>query len=281
MAPTKVLAKIANDAAKHSAAAQGVCQLSPEGCESTLEATAVEAIWGIARRRGSRLRARGIDNARQVRDAPESLLRRQLGIEGVRLQQELRGQPCYPLERNPAPKQRSCVSRSFGRPVTALAELQEAVAAYASRLGEKLRQQRQTAAVLVVFACTSAPERQPDSNAVTLTLPRATNDTRTLLHYARRGAKALFRSGHRYKKAGAIALALASEDAVQGELFAPGQQCQRAERLMQAVDAINARMGAGTIQFGAAGLSQPWRMKAELRSPRYTTRWDELPVARA
>ena len=95
------------------------------------------------------------------------------------------------------------------------------------------------------------------------------------------GAKALFRSGHRYKKAGAIALALASEDAVQGELFAPGQQCQRAERLMQAVDAINARMGAGTIQFGAAGLSQPWRMKAELRSPRYTTRWDELPVARA
>ena len=81
-------------------------------------------------------------------------------------------------------------------------------------------------------AAESRGNRQPDSNAVTLTLPRATNDTRTLLHYARRGAKALFRSGHRYKKAGAIALALASEDAVQGELFAPGQQRQGAERLI-------------------------------------------------
>jgi DNA polymerase V len=40
-------------------------------------------------------------------------------------------------------------------------------------------------------------------------------------------------------------------------------------------------MGRDTIAFASQGIERPWKLRADLRSPRYTTRWDELPVARA
>jgi DNA polymerase V len=50
----------------------------------------------------------------------------------------------------------------------------------------------------------------------------------------------------------------------------------RAERLMRAVDAVNARMGAETLRFASSGYGRGWKMRRERCSPCYTTRWDEL-----
>ena len=55
-------------------------------------------------------------------------------------------------------------------------------------------------------------------------------------------------------------------------------------RLMGEVDAINDRYGKGVIRVASAGVQvnkREWEMRQELRTPRYTTRWDEVPVARA
>ena len=70
----------------------------------------------------------------------------------------------------------------------------------------------------------------------------------------------------------------------QGELFTdeqltPGaihRERERSEALMRTLDAINARFGRDMLRPLSAGLAQPWRMKQAWRSPRYTTRWDEL-----
>ena len=78
----------------------------------------------------------------------------------------------------------------------------------------------------------------------------------------------------------AIAVALVPETQVQGNLLAPERDWQRDKRLMSAIDALNTRFGRGTISFAAEGLQQPWQMKAARRSPRFTTRWDELAIAR-
>jgi DNA polymerase V len=43
----------------------------------------------------------------------------------------------------------------FGRPVETIDELKEAIASYASRAGEKLRQQRLAAAAMTIFVTTS------------------------------------------------------------------------------------------------------------------------------
>ncbi len=70
----------------------------------------------------------------------------------------------------------------------------------------------------------------------------------------------------------------------QESLFGEGRK--EGEDLMEAVDRINREHGKGAIGLAAAGLPEgkghlgrEWTMKRQKRSPRYTTRWDELPVA--
>ncbi|WP_083626289.1 DUF4113 domain-containing protein [Rhodovulum sp. ES.010] len=49
---------------------------------------------------------------------------------------------------------------------------------------------------------------------------------------------------------------------------------------MQALDAVNARFGKKTMVLGSEGTGRAWAMRAEYRSPRYTTRISDLPVER-
>jgi DNA polymerase V len=56
---------------------------------------------------------------------------------------------------------------------------------------------------------------------------------------------------------------------------------ERSGRLMAALDACNRRHGRGSVFPAAAGVERQrkrWATKFELRSPRYTTRLDEVPV---
>jgi len=55
----------------------------------------------------------------------------------------------------------------------------------------------------------------------------------------------------------------------------------RQKALMATLDRINETFGRGTVRLGAEGLQQAWAMKQDRRSPRYTTRWDEVPVVHA
>ncbi|MEM9511143.1 MAG: Y-family DNA polymerase [Cyanobacteria bacterium P01_E01_bin.48] len=282
IAPTKVLAKIANHAAKRSPHRNGIFNVSTYAEPDTLlQSINVSDIWGIGKRYAKWLRDRHINTALAFRDANKSLIRKKMGVVGARLQLELRGVSCLPLDLCPSPKRETCVSRSFGRAVTSLDELKEAIALYASLVAEKLRQQRQVTPLLHVFARTSVHDRNPYDNAVTLSLPMATNTTPELLHYALRGMDIIYQPGYRYRKAGAIAMGLISEASVQGELWVPPRNRDRDRDLMTAIDTLNRRFGAGTIGYAATGVSRPWHMQCEKRSPRFTTQWDELPVVAA
>ena len=52
---------------------------------------------------------------------------------------------------------------------------------------------------------------------------------------------------------------------------------QKSQRLMQAIDAIKAKLPEANLRWAPEGLEQPWRTHFKRRSHRYTTRWDELP----
>lgn len=61
-----------------------------------------------------------------------------------------------------------------------------------------------------------------------------------------------------------------------------GRDRQRDRTLMKTIDQkINAQLGAGTIQFAVTGFEQPWQLKSQFRSQRYTTHWDELLTVKA
>ena len=69
--------------------------------------------------------------------------------------------------------------------------------------------------------------------------------------------------------------------AVTGDIFARlGLETKtRREVLMAFMDGINHRWGRGKLGYLAEGLAQPWQMKRQRMTPRYTTCWAELPVA--
>lgn len=282
IAETKTLAKLANRLAKRSAEPAGVLDLTDTpNREHILAATTVGDIWGLGESVARLLESHGICTALQLRDADERWIGKHLGVVGLRLVRELRGLSCFSVESVPPPKQGIAVSRMFGRPVESLEELCEAVAAYTARAGEKLRRERLLTKGLWVFLMTNRfIDESCDSKSVFLELPVPTDDTGDLIHHALRGARRTFKAGCRYKKAGVVLTELTPADRRQIDLFDPTDR-DASRRLMQALDRLNKQMGAGTIRYAAAGLSQRWQAKFAHRSPAYTTNWCELVQASA
>lgn len=134
--------------------------------------------------------------------------------------------------------------------------------------------------MMTVFITTSrfqpVEARYANSETVALTFP--TNDTRLLIKAARTITERLYLSGYSYRKAGVLLLELSSANLIQIDLFGGQISREREHQLMAIVDSLNRQFGAGTIRCAAEGLRQGWQMKAERRSPRFTTRWDDLLV---
>jgi DNA polymerase V len=285
IAPTKVLAKIANRIAKREHGRRGVFDLGTVASpDPWLEAVAVEDVWGIGRRLARWCRLRGIADARALRDMPAGELRRRCGVVGLRLQQELRGHACLPLVRAAPAKRETCVSRSFGTPVCSREALQQAVATHLCRAAEKLRRQAQRAGAVTVFVRSSPFDgTQLYSNAATVTLPLASNDTAVLLAAALPLVERLFRPHKPLQKAGVLLQDLQPVDRLQHHLLVPlpEELQRRREVLMATIDRLNRRYGSGTVQWAACGLRPPWRMRRSLLSAAATTRLRDVPVVRA
>lgn len=195
---------------------------------------------------------------------------------------ELQGLSCLPLEDVPPQRKGCAVTRSFGTPVTDLAGMLEAVAAYATRAGEKLRRYGLEATHMAVFMHTSRfnEKDQPYSAQTTVHLPEASNDTFDLIRMAQSGARKIFRDGHRYAKAGIIMNDLVPARSQQRPLF-DARDRDRSDRLMTALDAVNIKFGRGALIPASAGIKREWQTKFDRRSPRYTTNIKELPIAMA
>ena len=198
----------------------------------------------------------------------------------MRLQMELAGKSCLSLELCPSPKQTTCVSRSFSHGITSLEELKEAISTFTCRLATKLRNQKQAASALTIFARSSLFHGDFYSNSLTVNLQIASNDSLELISVAMQCTESIYRCGYQFKKAGVIALGLMSDGNIQGDLFAtkPPEILARSKRLMQSLDQINNRFGRDTLTFAGTGLAKSWQTKSSQRSPRYTSCWDELPI---
>jgi len=282
IAETKTLAKLANRVAKQTADTDGVFDLlaCPDR-EALLDGVAVGDVWGIGPNSARLLAQQGITTAWQLRQADEQWIRKHMGVVGVRVVAELRGHSCLELDACPAPKQGITCSRAFGRAVSTLTEMEEAVSFYVSRAAEKLRGEGLAATVLTVFIMTNAFTDEPQyRNSVTCSLPVGTDTTSELIRAALKGLRRIYRDGYRYKKAGVMCTALVPTGQVQPDLF-DQQDRPKSKRLMAALDAINDRWGAGTLNYASSGLTKAWQTQCHHRSPAYTTDWADLPVAHA
>lgn len=275
-AGTKTLAKAANHIAKKSAKADGVLHLSdPRHIACALERTEIGDIWGIGRRLSARFKRLGIATAAQLAKTDPQWIQKNFSITVAKTVLELQGRPCIELDDTPEPNKNITVSRSFGQTVELKESLAEALSLFAARAAEKLRSQKQCAAVLTAFAMSSRFDKQnPYYNAATCIFDPAEDSSRAFMAAVASLAERLFRPGVAFKKAGVTLSRLTPKHRLQRSLFTDTAQTARDERLMQALDAVN-RTGK-KVFFAAEGLQKPWQARFEHRSAAYTTRWDEL-----
>ncbi len=293
---TKTLAKLANHIAKTAERKPGtypaelaqVCNLAAlpgQDLDDVLRATAVTDVWGVGRRIGAQLIDAGVVNVLDLARLDAALVRQRWNVVLERTVRELQGMPCVQLEDVPAPKKQIACTRSFGRPVSDLAPLLEAVSEYATRAGEKLREQGSLSGQVLVFAHTSPHRAGPRfSRSIVMPLRRPTADIGLLVGAAAAGMRQIYEPGYQLIKAGVMLLDLQAATVHQRELDLEAESGRDKTRLMSALDAINGRYGKGTLHVGATGLDdgqREWGMRQERRTPRYTTRWDEMPVVRA
>jgi DNA polymerase V len=282
---TKTLAKFANHLAKKNPQFNGVCDLTAMSCterDTWMAKIEVSEVWGVGRRIAVRLTAMKIHTVQDLAMADVKALRKQFGVVMERTVNELRGISCLALEEMVPNKQQIMASRSFGKMLHAYSDISEAIAWHIDRAAEKLRAQQSVAAAVYVFVQTN-PFRQDDpqySRGVVVPLPDVSDDSRELTRAAQLGLRQIFKSGYAYKKCGVMLMELSLKHQRQVTLFDDNVGLARSTNTMAVVDEINRTWGRGTVRTGASGISKRWAMRAENRSPRYTTQWDELPIAR-
>jgi DNA polymerase V len=287
IAPTKTLAKLANKLSKKNKQQTGCVMVldTTEKVVAALEKTPVGEIWGIGRQYGEKLKQQwGIYDALQLQRMSEKFASKYLGgVVGARLVRELKGMPSEDLEEELVTKKMIATTRMFGKPVKTIQELKEAIATYVSRAAEKLRRQHSAATVINVFVIpkvVTAPNerfRHGPSIGTSVVLPLATAATQELIKPALLLVDKLFENGKIYKKAGVILSGIVPDTTIQGNLFAPKSKNEN-RLLMDMIDNINYSNRDDVLKFAASGTKRNWKMRVELRSPRYTTRWGEMYV---
>ena len=280
IANTKTRAKIATKLAKDQGT--GVYVLHDEEVESVLASLDVQDVWGIGPKKAQILHSHRLHSALELARAPDRWLRQYLSVTTLRTAWELRGTACLPLELAPSPKKQLACTHTFGRSIEDLKELKEALANYVIAAAARLRKQQSLATMMGVFIATNpfkpSEPQYHRSCAVRLAPTAATPELITAAHHA---LEQIYKPGFRYYRAGVFLWELIRDEPRQLELFSRPETLQRQQQVMQLVDAINLRMGRGTISFAAAKTTkQEWKPQAAYESPHYTTRLSDLPTVR-
>ncbi len=279
IAETKSLAKIAAHHAKTRVELNGLFNLAgtPSLCEAALRRTPIAEVWGIGRHWCELLAKHKFETAHDLTRADDHWVRANLNLTGLRLIHELRGIPCLEVEDNPPPKRCIASTRSFGDAVGSKDDIKAALGLFVTRAGEKLRQEGLAAGAITVFIKTNSYSRtnRPYSDSTTLALAPMSNVTTELQEVAFLGLDKIFVDGLLYKKAGVYLSDLRPADNLPQRLW-ENDGHERMLSLMSQIDRVNQRFGRETIRCGVFKSDGKWQTKLSHRSPRYTTRWDEL-----
>lgn len=243
IAPTKTLAKIAARFAKKYPGYRGVCIIdNDDKRRKALALTGIDEVWGIARRLGKRLRQYNINTALDFAELPLSEVRKIINVMGERSWRELNGEPCIDHEAAEPLNKQICTSRSYKKSIDDPELLKEAVADYSAKVARRLREQGGCAKSVTVFIQTNSfrPELPQHFGSTTIQLDEATDDTLAITSAAVRAVDSLFRPGYAYRRAGVTVNEIVSHNAVQQNLFSVPGLREKRQRLMTAIDSINA-----------------------------------------
>jgi len=277
IASTKTLAKVANHKAKKDDSLNGVCSLvNYNNIDQILELTEVGDVWGVGRRLSKKLINHGIHNAKLLKNCSDSWIRKMMSVNGLKTITELRGISCIPLEEYSMTRKSCCTTRSFGKLLTNLEDIEQAVTTFARRAAERIRSESLAASCVSVFVRTNPFDKKSAyySNGASRTLSHPTHDSITIIETSLLLTKRIFKNNYQYKKAGVLLSGLCDESEIQETLFE--KNYNQNSDLMSAVDAINYRYGRDTLQMASECKVGNWKQKRENCTRNYTTQIDRL-----
>jgi DNA polymerase V len=279
IAHTKTLAKLANHTAKRlQAQTGGVVNITdPLKRDWVLRNTDVSEVWGVGRKMKLHLDTMGVKTAMDLAKADPWTLRKKFSVVIEKTARELAGTSCLELDEPDPPKQEICCSRMFGKRLTELPPIKEALATYMMRASEKLRAQGSLCKKVRVCIRTGMfnPEEAKYANGVVVDLPYPTDDVRLLTKAAVDAVDHIYRPGFKYSKAEVMLLSLCNPGEYTDDLFAVSQPTE-ATRVMTVLDQINDRWGRGTLRSASVPTNPDWGMRREMMSQSYTTKLDQL-----
>lgn len=278
--PTKTLSKLANHIAKKILK---IPVVNVYHQPQWLDKIDIGDVWGVGRQWQIKLIQRGIHTAADLANTPAKQVRDLFNVTLMRTAMELQGIPCASIEGHE--KKKSIVSsKSFGSLQTEYVDLAEAISSHCAKAYEKMRKQQQLTQHLSVFVQSNRfrEDLVQYRNAIDFKLLYATDDLRYLTQVAKFCLKKIYKKGIHYQKTGILLSQLIDNNIRQLDLFnqPTPDALEKTERLMTVLDKVNHKFGHHSLYLAAEGRLQLWSMKQQMKSPNYTTQWQDLPIVR-
>jgi len=281
VASSKTRAKYVNTVAKKTT---GIAIWGEEEWVSAAPNIRLSEIWGVGRGRARQFDEKGIRTVAELLACPRSRIEALFGIEGVRLQAELSGEPILGIKTARALQKSLMSTRSFAKETKDYGVLLNSVKYHLYQVVKDLESMDAKTNVIRVMI---APSRYGDyafygaSKEAILGTP--TRDLFTLQAAAIDLLKQCFNPEVPYKKAGVVLSGISSIEAETMPLFDVSEEKDSATKnlLSETIFSINKKHGKALVQLGSvSGTNKNWESKKDSESPSYTTSWSDLKVVR-
>lgn len=278
---SKTLAKLANHIAKKQSQFNGVCDLttmSESDLNTILEKLPLSKVWGVGSRIEAKLNSLGVDNVLRLKRADPKRIRDEFNVVLERTVMELNGESWLEIEETFKESKQVMSSRSFGKRIDNLQEIEEAISYHAHNASTRLRRQNLYASAVTVFIQNSPHDKDPYYGpSYTIGLPAPTNNTMQIAKVALWALRKIYKENVYYLKGGIMLSDLVPEGGQQFDVFGFTQPSEKSQLLMEAMDKINKRF-PDKLKLASEGTKKTWVMRRDLKSPNYTTDWNDLPV---
>ncbi|MBK16988.1 MAG: nucleotidyltransferase [Prochlorococcus sp. SP3034] len=277
----KVRAKLANKLAKEIDQSSGIFDLANiKNKDNYFKRFRVEDIWGVGNQTSKWLRSKGIKNANEFKEMDEYEVTKKLGVVGKRIQLELKGYKCLSIENIKTQKKEIRVSRSFGKPITRLEDLTQALAIYAITASEKMRLQNLQTSTITIFTRTSHYSNYHYQKSAYKNLVEPTNNTNIILNIVLELAKEIYNREYKLAKAGVLMQNLTSYNYLQKSIHNSfsEEKLLKENNLIKTIDYLNSKFNNKAVSWGIIQRTQNWEMNKNLLSGTSTTNIDKIPT---
>lgn len=238
---TKTLAKVASHKGKKED--NRVVLLNDlEEIKSILKELRINEVWGIGRRLCRMLYLEGIRTASDFIDRDLYWIQRNMGVNGVRVWNELQGIVCSKVNSNNHSFQASISeTRTFPNDTCDYDYLRANISVYASHCAARLRKAKGVCSSITVFLCTNRfrANQEYEMPSVELNFDVPVSSSNDIVDAAIKGLNIIFDNNKKYKRGGVIISKIRPQVMLQPSLFDFENQTHSSDVLMDVIDQIN------------------------------------------